>query len=45
LPGEADGELLGYIDRSVGADVVKRIEVADANRAFLRARELREREE
>jgi hypothetical protein len=43
--GEANGEFLGDIDRAVGVDGVKRIEVADADRALLRARELREREE
>jgi hypothetical protein len=45
LAGEADGELLGDVDRPVGFDGVERIEVADADRALLRARELREREE
>jgi hypothetical protein len=45
LADEANRELLGYIDRSVGVNRVQRIEVADADRALLRARELREREE
>jgi len=45
LADEANSELLGDIDRSVGVNRVQRIEVADADRALLRARELREREE
>ena len=45
LAGEADGELLGYIDGSVGVNRVQRIEVPDADRTLLRARKLREREE
>jgi hypothetical protein len=45
LAGEPNGELLGDIDRSVGVNRVQRIEVADADRALLRARKLREREE
>jgi hypothetical protein len=45
LAGEADGQLLRRIDRAVRVDRVERIEIADADRALLRARELREREE
>jgi hypothetical protein len=45
LAGEANRELLGDIEGSVRVDGVERIEVADADRALLRARELREREE
>jgi hypothetical protein len=45
LADEANRELLGDIDRSVGVNRVQRIEVADADRALLRARKLREREE
>jgi hypothetical protein len=45
LANEANRELLGDIDRAVSVDGIERIEVADADRALLRARKLREREE
>jgi hypothetical protein len=45
LTGEADCQLLGDIERSVGANGEQRIEVADADGTALRARGSREREE
>ena len=45
LAREGDCELLGDIERSVGVNGEKRIEVADADGAALRARGSREREE
>ena len=47
LAGEANRQLLGNVERSVGEDSEQRIEIADANGAvgFLRARWLCEREE
>ncbi len=45
LACEAEGERLGDIQRSVGMNYEKRIEVADADRAALRARIKGERAE
>jgi len=42
---KANGEVLDDVERAVGVDGEQRIEVADANRAPLRARGSREREE
>ncbi len=44
-PGEADGELLDYIERSIPVDGEERVELAQAYVAFLRARRLDERAE
>jgi hypothetical protein len=44
LTRESDRDLLGDIERSVGANGEERIEVADADGAALRARGRRERE-
>ena len=44
LAVEANGELLGDIERSIGIDGEERIEVADADGALLRARGAGERE-
>jgi hypothetical protein len=44
LTGESDCQLLGDIERSVGVNGEKRIEVADADGAPLRARGACERE-
>jgi hypothetical protein len=41
---EPDGQLLGDVERSVGVDCEQRIEVADAERATLRANVIAERE-
>ena len=45
LAREADCELLGDIERSVGVNIDQRIKVADADGAALRARRIRECEE
>jgi hypothetical protein len=45
LTRESDRQLLGDIERSVGANGEQRIEVTDADGASLRARGSREREE
>jgi hypothetical protein len=45
VTGESDRDLLGDIERSVGVNGEQRIEVADAEGAFLRARDTRERKE
>ena len=42
---EADCQRLRDIERSVGVNIDQRIEVADADGAALRARDIREREE
>jgi hypothetical protein len=44
LTGEPDCQLFGDIEGSVGVNGEQRIEVADAERAALRARGARERE-
>ena len=45
LAGEADCQSLGDIERSVGVYGEQRVEVPDANRAALRARITRKRED
>ena len=45
LTRESDRQLLGYIERPIGANGEQRIEVADADGASLSARGSREREE
>lgn len=43
--GEADGELLDYVERSILVDGEERVKLAQAYVAFLRARRLDERAE
>ena len=45
VAGESERDRLGDIERSIGVNGEQRIEVADADGASLRAREIREREE
>jgi hypothetical protein len=45
VSGESERDLLGDVERPVGVNGEQRVEYADADGAFLRAREMREREE